>query len=160
MSTCAHIQFAQWIWRVSLNSKFAAVRRPTHSCIAVNNTRTLYKYTHTYHTYLRTNLQCFIIYEFMYIYVYLFTIWVLCVISYFFLIKFFLRYEWFKDLDLRWYALPAVSNMRFDCGGIEFTANAFNGWYMATEIACRDICDVNRLNMTEVIFHCKDPIRT
>ncbi|XP_077284596.1 nitric oxide synthase [Arctopsyche grandis] len=60
-------------------------------------------------------------------------------------------YEWFKDLDLRWYALPAVSNMRFDCGGIEFTANAFNGWYMATEIACRDICDVNRLNMTEII---------
>lgn len=58
-------------------------------------------------------------------------------------------YEWFEELNLRWYALPAVSNMRFDCGGIEFTANAFNGWYMSTEIGCRNFCDVNRLNMLE-----------
>ncbi|XP_045781881.1 nitric oxide synthase-like protein isoform X1 [Maniola jurtina] len=56
-------------------------------------------------------------------------------------------YEWFEELQLRWYALPAVSSMRFDCGGIEFTANAFNGWYMSTEIGCRNFCDTNRLNM-------------
>ncbi|XP_053625637.1 nitric oxide synthase-like protein isoform X1 [Plodia interpunctella] len=60
-------------------------------------------------------------------------------------------YEWFSELDLRWYALPAVSNMRFDCGGIEFTANAFNGWYMSTEIGCRNFCDTNRLNMLEKV---------
>ncbi|XP_059050101.1 nitric oxide synthase-like protein [Achroia grisella] len=59
--------------------------------------------------------------------------------------------EWFEELELRWYALPAVSNMRFDCGGIEFTANAFNGWYMSTEIGCRNFCDINRLNMLEKV---------
>ncbi|VVC89726.1 unnamed protein product [Leptidea sinapis] len=59
--------------------------------------------------------------------------------------------EWFEELQLRWYALPAVSSMRFDCGGIEFTANAFNGWYMSTEIGCRNFCDVNRLNMLEKV---------
>ncbi|CAH2074437.1 unnamed protein product, partial [Iphiclides podalirius] len=61
------------------------------------------------------------------------------------------NYEWFRELELRWYALPAVSSMRFDCGGIEFTANAFNGWYMSTEIGCRNFCDTNRLNMLEKV---------
>ncbi len=37
-------------------------------------------------------------------------------------------------MDLRWYALPAVSSMMLDCGGLEFTAIPFNGWYMGTEI--------------------------
>lgn len=60
-------------------------------------------------------------------------------------------FEWFEDLGLRWYALPAVSNMMFDCGGIQFTAAPFNGWYMSTEIGCRDLCDPQRLNMLETI---------
>ncbi|XP_037052326.1 nitric oxide synthase isoform X2 [Bradysia coprophila] len=60
-------------------------------------------------------------------------------------------YEWFADLQLRWYALPAVSNMLFDCGGIIFTATAFSGWYMSTEIGCRNLCDVNRRNMLEKV---------
>ncbi|KAJ0180349.1 hypothetical protein K1T71_003753 [Dendrolimus kikuchii] len=59
------------------------------------------------------------------------------------------NYEWFKDLGLKWYALPAVSNMRFDCGGLEFTGTAFNGWYMGTEIGCRNLCDSNRRNIIE-----------
>lgn len=59
-------------------------------------------------------------------------------------------YDWFAELDLRWYALPAVSNMSFDCGGIQFTATSFSGWYMSTEIGCRNLCDVNRRNLTEV----------
>ena len=53
------------------------------------------------------------------------------------------RYPWFEELGLKWYALPAVANMAFDCGGLEFTAAPFNGWYMATEIG-RDLCDVDR----------------
>lgn len=60
------------------------------------------------------------------------------------------RYKWFSELDLRWYAVPAVSNMLFDCGGIQFTATSFSGWYMSTEIGCRNLCDVNRRNLTEV----------
>lgn len=40
----------------------------------------------------------------------------------------FHRYEWFRDLNLRWYAVPAVSSMLFDCGGLQFTGCAFSGW--------------------------------
>ncbi|CAG9783567.1 unnamed protein product [Diatraea saccharalis] len=61
------------------------------------------------------------------------------------------NYDWFKDLGLRWYALPAVSNMRLDCGGLEFTGTAFNGWYMGTEIGCRNFSDSNRRNIIESV---------
>ncbi|XP_060528614.1 nitric oxide synthase isoform X2 [Cylas formicarius] len=60
-------------------------------------------------------------------------------------------YEWFADLGLKWYTLPAVANMMFDCGGLQFTAAPFNGWYMSTEIGCRNLCDVHRLNMLETV---------
>lgn len=40
--------------------------------------------------------------------------------------------------------------MLFDCGGLEFTACPFNGWYMGTEIGARDFCDTNRFNILEV----------
>ena len=49
-------------------------------------------------------------------------------------------------MGLEWYALPAVSGMMLDVGGIEFPAAPFSGWYMVTEIACRDLCDVHRYN--------------
>lgn len=62
------------------------------------------------------------------------------------------RLDWFEDLGLKWYALPAVSSMMFDVGGLQFTAAPFNGWYMSTEIGCRNMCDTHRLNMMEVIF--------
>ena len=38
------------------------------------------------------------------------------------------RYPFMKDLGLKWYGLPAVSNMMFDVGGLEFPASPFNGW--------------------------------
>ncbi|XP_066248100.1 nitric oxide synthase isoform X2 [Euwallacea similis] len=59
--------------------------------------------------------------------------------------------SWFENLGLRWYALPAVSNMIFDCGGLQFTAAPFNGWYMSTEIGCRNLCDTHRLNVLETV---------
>ena len=52
-------------------------------------------------------------------------------------------------MDLEWYALPAVSGMMLDVGGIEFPGNAFSGWYMVTEIACRDLCDQSRYNILQ-----------
>ena len=60
-------------------------------------------------------------------------------------------YPWFKDLGLKWYALPAVSDMLFDVGGIEFPAAPFNGWYMGTEIGSRNLLDENRYNLFPVI---------
>ncbi|NP_001098407.1 nitric oxide synthase 2a, inducible [Danio rerio] len=59
------------------------------------------------------------------------------------------EYEWFKDLDLKWYAIPAVANMLMEVGGLEFTACPFNGWYMGTEIGVRDFCDSQRYNILE-----------
>ena len=53
-------------------------------------------------------------------------------------------------MGLQWYALPAVSNMMFDVGGLEFPACPFSGWYMVTEIAARDLCDPYRYNILEV----------
>ncbi|XP_062705352.1 nitric oxide synthase isoform X1 [Aedes albopictus] len=61
------------------------------------------------------------------------------------------QYKWFAEMGLRWYALPAVSGMLFDCGGIQFTATSFSGWYMSTEIGCRNLCDINRRNLLEPI---------
>lgn len=63
---------------------------------------------------------------------------------------FLYRFDWFSDLGLRWYCLPAVSGMMFDCGGIQFTACPFNGWYMSSEIGCRNLCDPHRYNVLEV----------
>uniref|UniRef100_A0A8B9CEN0 Nitric oxide synthase n=1 Tax=Anser brachyrhynchus TaxID=132585 RepID=A0A8B9CEN0_9AVES len=61
------------------------------------------------------------------------------------------KYEWFKELDLKWYALPAVANMLLEVGGLEFTACPFNGWYMGTEIGVRDFCDVQRYNILKEV---------
>eukprot|EP00731_Ephydatia_muelleri_P022495 Em0015g78a len=54
------------------------------------------------------------------------------------------------DLNLKWYALPAVSCLCLDIGGIEFPAIPFNGWYMGTEIG-RDLADCNRYNLLKPI---------
>uniref|UniRef100_A0A8C1JLN1 Nitric oxide synthase, inducible n=1 Tax=Cyprinus carpio TaxID=7962 RepID=A0A8C1JLN1_CYPCA len=59
------------------------------------------------------------------------------------------QYKWLKDLNLRWYALPAVSNMLLEIGGLEFPACPFNGWYLGTEIGVRDFCDTQRYNVLE-----------
>ncbi|XP_055836592.1 nitric oxide synthase isoform X2 [Episyrphus balteatus] len=61
------------------------------------------------------------------------------------------NFKWFAELNLRWYSLPAVSSMLFDCGGVQFTATAFSGWYMSTEIGCRNLCDTNRRNILEKV---------
>ncbi|GIX99686.1 nitric oxide synthase, inducible [Caerostris extrusa] len=61
------------------------------------------------------------------------------------------KYEWFKELGIRWYIVPAVADMMLDCGGLCFTAAPFNGWYMATEIGARNLCDVQRYNMAQEI---------
>uniref|UniRef100_A0A8C6TYH5 Nitric oxide synthase n=1 Tax=Neogobius melanostomus TaxID=47308 RepID=A0A8C6TYH5_9GOBI len=61
------------------------------------------------------------------------------------------KFEWFKDLDLKWYGLPAVANMLLEIGGLEFPACPFSGWYMGTEIGVRDFCDTSRYNILEEV---------
>lgn len=60
------------------------------------------------------------------------------------------RLAWFAELGLRWYALPAVSNMLLEIGGLEFPAAPFNGWYMSSEIGTRNLCDSHRYNLLPV----------
>jgi nitric-oxide synthase, bacterial len=55
-------------------------------------------------------------------------------------------YPWFAELGLRWYAVPVISNMVLEAGGISYPAAPFNGWYMCTEIGSRDLGDVGRYN--------------
>ena len=57
------------------------------------------------------------------------------------------QYETFSDLGLKWYAVPIVSNMKLSCGGIQYHAAPFNGWYMGTEIGARNFADDYRYNM-------------
>jgi nitric-oxide synthase len=58
---------------------------------------------------------------------------------------------WFEELGLRWHALPAISNMRVEIGGVSYTAAPFNGWYMGTEIGARNLSDVHRYDQLPVI---------
>ncbi len=60
-------------------------------------------------------------------------------------------YAWFAELGLKWHALPVISNMRMEIGGISYTAAPFNGWYMGTEIGARNLGDVNRYNLLPTI---------
>jgi nitric-oxide synthase, bacterial len=60
-------------------------------------------------------------------------------------------YGWFADLGLRWYAVPVISDMQFEAGGICYPAAPFNGWYMCTEVGSRDLGDVGRYNALPTI---------
>jgi len=54
---------------------------------------------------------------------------------------------WFEELGLRWYAVPIVSDMTLNIGGIEYTAAPFNGWFMGAEIGARNLSDEQRYNV-------------
>ena len=61
------------------------------------------------------------------------------------------EYDWFADLGLRWYAVPIVSNMHLEIGGIRYTAAPFNGWYMGTEIGARNLTDEDRYDLLPTV---------
>ncbi|MUT67047.1 nitric oxide synthase oxygenase [Paenibacillus sp. NEAU-GSW1] len=52
----------------------------------------------------------------------------------------------FEELQLKWYAVPFISDMKLEIGGIDYTAAPFNGWYMGTEIGSRNLADTDRYN--------------
>ncbi|MFC5774043.1 nitric oxide synthase oxygenase [Ectobacillus antri] len=57
------------------------------------------------------------------------------------------EFAWFSDLQLQWYAVPIISDMSLEIGGIIYTAAPFNGWYMETEIGARNLADEGRYHM-------------
>lgn len=61
------------------------------------------------------------------------------------------EHPWFAELRLRWHAVPAISNMPLEIGGVTYRAAPFNGWYMATEIGARDLADVDRYDLLPVV---------
>lgn len=52
----------------------------------------------------------------------------------------------FSSLNIKWYAVPIISSMRFNIAGTDFPAAPFNGWYMGTEIGARNLADTYRYN--------------
>jgi nitric-oxide synthase, bacterial len=61
------------------------------------------------------------------------------------------HYPWFRELGLRWYAVPAVCEMALDLGGVHYRAIPFNGFYMGTEIGARNFSDIARYDMLPAI---------
>ncbi|GAA1990663.1 nitric oxide synthase oxygenase [Kitasatospora viridis] len=56
-------------------------------------------------------------------------------------------HAWFAELGLRWYAVPAISDLTLEIGGIRYPAAPFNGWYMGTEIGARNLADADRYDL-------------
>jgi nitric-oxide synthase len=61
------------------------------------------------------------------------------------------EFGWFAGLGLRWHAVPVISDMYLEVGGIRFPAAPFNGWYMCTEIGSRNLGDTGRYDQLPVI---------
>ncbi len=59
----------------------------------------------------------------------------------------------FASLGLRWYAVPVISDMQLEIGGLQYPAAPFNGWYMGTEIGSRNLGDANRYNCLPAVAH-------
>lgn len=58
---------------------------------------------------------------------------------------------WFEKMNWKWHALPVLSNMALIGAGLRFTAAPFSGFYMSTEIACRNLADEHRYNLLPII---------
>lgn len=60
------------------------------------------------------------------------------------------EYDW-SAFRWRWYALPAISDMVLEIGGIRYETAPFSGYYMLTEVATRDLADAHRYNLLPII---------
>ena len=61
------------------------------------------------------------------------------------------EHPWFAGLGLRWHAVPVISDMYLQAGGIRYPSAPFNGWYMCTEIGSRDLGDEARYNQLPAV---------
>lgn len=62
----------------------------------------------------------------------------------------------FESLHAKWYAVPIISDMKLEIGGITYCAAPFNGWYMGTEIGARNLADVERYNLLPAVAEIMD----
>ncbi|WP_280770256.1 nitric oxide synthase oxygenase [Salipaludibacillus daqingensis] len=56
-----------------------------------------------------------------------------------------------NDLHMKWYAVPIISDMLLEIGGIEYPTAPFNGWYMGTEIGARNLADEGRYHFLPAV---------
>jgi nitric-oxide synthase len=62
------------------------------------------------------------------------------------------EFGWFAELGLRWYAVPVITDMYLEAGGIRYPCAPFNGWYQAsTEVGVRNLGDPGRYNMLPAV---------
>ncbi|MBJ7413124.1 MAG: nitric oxide synthase oxygenase [Phenylobacterium sp.] len=61
------------------------------------------------------------------------------------------RCDGLARLGLRWYAVPVVSDMILTVGGVDYPCAPFNGHYVATEIASRNLVDPYRYDLLEAV---------
>ena len=57
------------------------------------------------------------------------------------------KYSFLKQMDLRWYAVPIVSDMIFATGSSLHPCAPFSGHYLGTEIGARNLADSTRYNL-------------
>ncbi|WP_433266732.1 nitric oxide synthase oxygenase [Actinosynnema sp. CS-041913] len=50
---------------------------------------------------------------------------------------------WFGAMDLRWHAVPLITNLRLSIGGVDYPAAPFNTWFVGSEIGARSLADEN-----------------
>jgi nitric-oxide synthase len=60
-------------------------------------------------------------------------------------------FPWFAEFGLKWHAVPAISNMCLEIGGICYPCAPFNGWYMGTEIGARNLADADRYDLLPLV---------
>lgn len=61
------------------------------------------------------------------------------------------EHPWFAELGLRWHAVPAISNMPLEIGGVRYPAAPFNGYYVGTEVGARNLADADRYDMLPTV---------
>lgn len=61
------------------------------------------------------------------------------------------EHPWFADLGLRWHAVPVISDMCLEVGGLHYPCAPFNGWYMGTEIGSRNLADEGRYDLLPTV---------
>ncbi len=61
------------------------------------------------------------------------------------------EYPALGGLGLKWHALPVISDMALEIGGLSFACAPFNGWYLGTEIAARNLADQDRYNQLPAV---------
>ncbi|TVR65906.1 MAG: nitric oxide synthase oxygenase [Gemmatimonadales bacterium] len=57
------------------------------------------------------------------------------------------RLAFFREMGIRWYAVPVITDMVLEMGGIEYPCAPFNGWFMGTEIGARNLSDPHRYDL-------------